>query len=506
MIFGTSPCALLVLVLVLQCSSGERWRWPEDAEDAEGAESVRIDAKVGFVDGDQGGRRNNRQNIQSDDIFQQPTDTEGFYNRPPGAGRYPVRVQPARNDDRDIRINGRPAYNDGGHKNEKYQDGTLDALQYCKCVSTPDCELRTDYANACGANQYLCCYRGAGNQNGQSEYFNEVDNERPMLFPGQPNKAGPFPPPTYENNVDFQSGHGYGSQGQSGVLVGPGGPTGIIGPQKKPVLAGPNGPTGVIGPDRPGVVFPERPVLVGPGGPTGVIGPNNDRPVLVGPGGPTGVIGPNNDRAVLVGPGGPTGIRGPNNDRPILVGPGGPTGVIGPANNDRPVLVGPGGPTGIIGPADDDRDDKLFVRPLGSSSEIRHSESAQRGVLVGPGGPTGIIGPAFNLPYLFGSGFGGSGFNRPVLAGPGGPTGVIGPRLVGPGGPTGIIGPDFNRQSRGRGVLVGPGGPTGRIGPRSFGCMHRKNNKTKTYNGKLSKTKNSTQCVCFSSSSSQLKM
>ncbi|XP_045769132.1 collagen alpha-2(I) chain-like [Maniola jurtina] len=488
MVFGTSQCALLLLVL--QCSSGERWRWPDDAE---GAASVRIDAKVAFVDGDQGGsRRNNRQNIQSDDIFQQPTDTEGFYNRPPGAGRYP----PGRSDDRDIRINGRPAYDDGGYKNEKYQDGTLDALQYCKCVSTPDCELRTDYKNACGANQYLCCYKGK--QNGQSEYFNEVDGERPMLFPGQSNKAGPFPPPNYENNVDFESGHGYDSQGQSGILVGPGGPTGIIGPQKKPVLVGPDGPTGVIGPDRPGVVFPERPVLVGPGGPTGVIGPNNDRPVLVGPGGPTG-------------------IRGPNNDRPILVGPGGPTGVFGPANNDRPVLVGPGGPTGIIGPANYDRDDNLLVRPLGSHNDVRQSESAQRGVLVGPGGPTGIIGPAFNLPYLFSSAFGGSGFNRPVLAGPGGPTGVIGPRLVGPGGPTGRIGPDFNRQSRGGGVLVGPGGPTGiigpgrpilvgpggptgRIGPRSFGCMRRKHNQTKTSNGKLSTTKNRTQCVCSSSS------
>ncbi|KPJ16071.1 hypothetical protein RR48_06026 [Papilio machaon] len=81
----------------------------------------------------------------------------------------------------------------------------------------------------------------------------------------------------------------------------------------------------------------QRPILVGPGGPTGVIGPEyNQRPILVGPGGPTGIIGPR--RPILVGLGGQSGMIGPNYmptakpgiRRPVLVGPGGPTGVIGP--------------------------------------------------------------------------------------------------------------------------------------------------------------------------------
>ncbi|XP_039755142.1 collagen alpha-2(I) chain-like [Pararge aegeria] len=505
MIIGSLQCALLLMALT--SSAGERWRWP----DAEGAESVRIDTKVGFVDDQGNSKRNNRGNIQADEItFQQPTDTQGFYNRPPGNGRYPVRVERVR-DDPDIRINGRPAPNNGGHTNEKYQDGTLDSLQYCKCASTPDCEVRTDYAKACDANQYLCCYNDPGKQNGlQSEFFNEVDDERPMLFPGQSSNAGPFSSTNYDNNAVISPGYGHGSfQSQSGLLTGPGGPTGINGPERKPVLVGPGGPTGIIGPQRKpvlvgpggptGVIGPQRkPVLVGPGGPTGVIGPgghnevgNSGRPVLVGPGGPTGVIGPDYDKPYLVGPGGSRGERG--HDKQILVGPSGPTGVVGP---ERPVLVGPGGPTGIIGPANDDRNDNLLVRPLERPGDIRQSESAQRGVLVGPGGPTGIIGPAFNRPFFYGSGF-----NRPVLVGPSGPTGIIGPRLVGPGGPTGIIGPDFNRQSRGRGVLVGPGGPTGRIGPRNFfGCAHRKNNQNKATGEKLSKKTNRTQFVCTSQS------
>ncbi|XP_023935658.2 uncharacterized protein LOC112044147 [Bicyclus anynana] len=136
MILGTLERAALLLVLWSSAGRAAAWRWP----DSQAEDSVRIDAKVGFVD-EPTNRRNNRDNVQADELFQQPSDTAGFYNRPPGAGRYP-----ARGDDPDIRINGRPAYNDGGHRNEKYQDGTLDSLQYCKCVSTPDCEVRTDYA------------------------------------------------------------------------------------------------------------------------------------------------------------------------------------------------------------------------------------------------------------------------------------------------------------------------------------------------------------------------
>lgn len=32
--------------------------------------------------------------VQADEVpFTEPEDTDGFYNRPPGAGRYPVRVE-----------------------------------------------------------------------------------------------------------------------------------------------------------------------------------------------------------------------------------------------------------------------------------------------------------------------------------------------------------------------------------------------------------------------------
>ncbi|CAH2241422.1 jg15619 [Pararge aegeria aegeria] len=170
-------CALLLMALT--SSAGERWRWP----DAEGAESVRIDTKVGFVDDQGNSKRNNRGNIQADEItFQQPTDTQGFYNRPPGNGRYPVRVERVR-DDPDIRINGRPAPNNGGHTNEKYQDGTLDSLQYCKCASTPDCEVRTDYAKACDANQYLCCYNDPGKQNGLQSVAQITEANKNSVIP-----------------------------------------------------------------------------------------------------------------------------------------------------------------------------------------------------------------------------------------------------------------------------------------------------------------------------------
>ncbi|XP_045449844.1 collagen alpha-2(I) chain-like [Melitaea cinxia] len=379
------------LLLAAAAVSAERWAWP----DAAGAESVRIDSKVRFEDTPTQ-KNTKRDSVQADEIpFQEATDTEGFYNRPQEAGRYPVRVDPLNG--KNIRINGRDVYLlNGQNRNQGYEsDGTLDSLQHCKCVTRPDCKVQTDYQNACGTNQYLCCYNIPDKPN--SEYFNEVDDERPMLYPNQGNIAGPFPSPhELDNNGVFGPGHShenilFGSgdrRRQPNILIGPDGPTGNIGPQQKQVLVGPGGSTGVIGPDRP--------VLVGPQGPTGIIGPVNEnrdhQNTLVGPNGPTGDLGSSEaaQRGVLVGPGGPTGIIGPGFNRPVLVGPGGPTGIIGPRRQG--VLVGPGGPTGIIGPA--------FNRP-----------SQGRGVLVGPGGPTGIIGPG-----------------RRLLVGPGGPTGQIGPR------------------------------------------------------------------------------
>ncbi|XP_072932968.1 uncharacterized protein [Epargyreus clarus] len=402
--------AAWLVVGVASCTA-ERWAWPE------GAASVRIDTKVRFVDlpGDTHNQDNSRnKNVQSDEVpFREPTDTAGFYNRPPGQGRYPVHVHLA-NKNAQYR---RPGFypSGTGHHSNIESDGTLDSLQYCKCVSRPDCNPVPDKHHACGTHEYLCCYNPPNIQS-NSEFFNEVDDERPALLPGHTNIEGPFPPPPDGVNKRPNDGR---RQTQVEVLVGPEGPTGQIGIPNKQVLVGPDGPTGIIGPGR------NPQVLVGPDGPTGIIGPGQNQQVLVGSEGPTGIIGPGNvnrNPGVLVGPGGPSDIRqSASAQRGVLVGPGGPTGIIGPQYNqyNRPVLVGPGGPTGIIGP-----------RQPGFYG------SQRRGVLSGPGGPTGIIGPA--------------GFNQRQNPGV----------LVGPGGPTGIIGP-------GRSILVGPGGPTGQIGPRN---------------------------------------
>lgn len=185
-----------------------------------------------------------------------------------------------------------------------------------------------------------------------------------MLFPGKEKVAGPFPPPP--NSVlqdEFGPGHGHET-----MVLGALQPTNIpdelfganldILENQRPFL---------FGSGRPGKVGPQQNhgVLVGPGGPTGVIGPapvgdpsrdsgpssSAQRGILVGPGGRTGIIGPyGRNRGVLMGPVRPSGLgsgymrtQGPG----ILVGPGGPTGIIGPG---RQLLVGPGGPTGHIGP------------------------------------------------------------------------------------------------------------------------------------------------------------
>lgn len=349
---------LWCVVLVVGGGSAEKWRWPE------GAESVRIDTKIGFYDTEHSSKQKKQDNIQNDEVpFQEPSNTEGFYNRPPGAGRYPVLVD------------GHSNYNLKNDQTSQYHsalhDGTLDSLQFCKCVVEPDCKPKPNSQEACGAGRYLCCYRRPNKAHQQnSEFFNEVEDERPMLLPGRENLARPFPPPPgsvlngYFGN--FGPGHGHDNsvigafdKQPQGILVGPNGPTGSIGPQSQPdVLVGPAGPTGIIGPspaadDARRSESAQRGVLVGPGGPTGIIGPAyGRRPVLVGPGGPTGIIGPTRsgrNPGILVGPGGPTGIIGPAYGRQpgILTGPEGPTGIIGPG---RGILTGPGGPTGRIGP------------------------------------------------------------------------------------------------------------------------------------------------------------
>ncbi|XP_060801644.1 collagen alpha-1(I) chain-like [Amyelois transitella] len=336
--------------------SAEKWKFPD------GGASVRIDTKVQFVDEERpsSSERNYiSSDLEADDPapFQPARDTAGFYNRPADApGRYPVRVET------------HEAYRAQPHR--QYSDGTLDSMLQCKCVTNPDCSPGHDTSKVCGPGKYLCCAKRPGNTAYPNpEFFNEINDERPQLYPGKDKVAGPFPPPPIS---------AYSHDRDAGV------------PQQTPVLIGPGGPAG----DH----APSRPILVGPDGPTGIIGPGalrqNNPGVLVGPDGPTGVIGPNNLDDRYTAPSRDVGSS-ESAQRGILVGPGGPTGIIGPAGyGRRPVLVGPGGPTGIIG-------------PYGyGGGQMRNP-----GLLVGPGGPTGIIGPG-----------------RQILVGPGGPTGHIGPR------------------------------------------------------------------------------
>ncbi|XP_059057316.1 collagen alpha-1(I) chain-like [Achroia grisella] len=361
----------LVLACICACSA-EKWRFPE------GAASVRIDTKVRFVDGDDRPDNSDKMNtsenqVQADEIpFEPASNTVGFYNRPVNgdiSGRYPVRVEPNRAS-APYSIEGQTHYSITKNPQQYYSDGTLDSMQHCKCVSTPHCRPSSDSLKACGVGKYLCCYKRSNkNYQQNSEYFNEVEDERPVLLPGQNDLAGPFPPSpgTYFNGIfgaeqdRNPSGIGNDRPRAPAVLVGPGGPTGNIGPPRLPV-----GNANSQNPQIP-------PVLVGPDGPSGIIGP-----------GPIPNRNPDENRDVG---------NSESAQRGILVGPGGPTGIIGPAGfNRRPggfmnnyfygggrgsgpgVLVGPGGPTGIIGPG--------------------------RGILVGPGGPTGQIGP--RRPFYYG--------------------------------------------------------------------------------------------------------
>ncbi|XP_026319081.1 uncharacterized protein LOC113229628 isoform X2 [Hyposmocoma kahamanoa] len=345
---------------------GGRWRWPE-------GQDVRIDTKVQFLDAstaanrassDKSGLANGKANPHADAPFKEATETNGFYNRPPGDGRFPVRSVDAYRTP--YPVNAQAMY----HVHDRpypEKDETMNSPLFCKCVSTPECSPRRDSNEACGAGRYLCCYKRPNKENQQNtEFFNEIDDERPMLFPSQEEVAGPFPaPPNSMPHNEFGPGHGHET-----MILGTYQSTSTgdelfdvnldISDRKRPIIFGP-GRTGKTGPQK------NNGVLVGPGGPTGVIGPapvgdprrdsglsaSAQRGILVGPGGPTGVIGPygrNHQHGVLMGPVRASGFgtgymrtQGPG----VLVGPGGPTGIIGPG---RRLLVGPGGPTGQIGP------------------------------------------------------------------------------------------------------------------------------------------------------------
>ncbi|CAF4852836.1 unnamed protein product [Pieris macdunnoughi] len=293
------------ILAVTSVTQAEQWRWRSDERSGESqeAQSVRIDNKVRFED--------------SADRALNSDEMAGFYKRP-FADRALVADRAAAAE----------------------RQGTLDDLQYCRCERTPVRNLQcvTGSRKGCSSHDYLCCSLPA------TQDSNRADRPLAVGAEGSTGAVGPFDNINTDSGESASAQRGFFSPGgifDSGfsrpVLVGPGGPTGMVGPRGQGVLVGPGGPTGIIGPARFNQGYgASRPgILVGPGGPTGIFG-SRRQGVLVGPSGPTGIIGPAGFN------------QGYGASRPgILVGPGGPTGRVGPG---RQVLVGPGGPTGQIGP------------------------------------------------------------------------------------------------------------------------------------------------------------
>ncbi|KAJ6635742.1 hypothetical protein Bhyg_14328 [Pseudolycoriella hygida] len=142
-----------------------------------------------------------------------------------------------------------------------------------------------------------------GNPNTQRFNFNGGGGIYPQgIIPPGGLPQGAYPQEGYPQGVGgypsaFNGPHGpirgqyqpnYGNSfGVSGHYPGNIGPIGNVGP-----IGGHSGPSH-------GIHSPQVPILVGPGGPTGIIGrpgygPNRAHPnngILVGPGGPTGIIG-----------------------------------------------------------------------------------------------------------------------------------------------------------------------------------------------------------------------
>lgn len=179
-------------------------------------------------------------------------------------------------------------------------------------------------------------------------YHNSRSNSQRFNFNGL--GGGVYPQGQYPQsgfpNGGFPPQGGY-PQGVGGYPSAFNGPQGPIRGQYPPNLYGNNfGPSG--GRPYPGNIGPisgnpgHVPILVGPGGPTGIIGrpgygPNRVHPangVLVGPGGPTGIIGrPTGIQGGFGGPGiggfGPLGGHVPNVPGAYNNGFGGGFGPIG---------------------------------------------------------------------------------------------------------------------------------------------------------------------------------
>ena len=178
---------------------------------------------------------------------------------------------------------------------------------------------------------------------------------------GGPQGFGGFPQGGYPQGVGGYPQGGYNPQGFTGFNQGFGGRPSGIGPQFVP--SGGNGYYGVnngvgiggLGAGGLGTGIGNNGVLVGPGGPTGIIGrPQNTIPnrqigggngVLVGPGGPTGIIGrPGGGYGVNLGIGNGfdntlNGFGGYNQQTPLI----GPVGGIGAGGLNHGAYGGGGG-------------------------------------------------------------------------------------------------------------------------------------------------------------------
>ncbi|XP_044738176.1 cuticle collagen sqt-1-like [Chrysoperla carnea] len=206
-------------------------------------------------------------------------------NRPYRPNRPPARPNPAFTGDE------YPPNNGGGTQDvltgpvpswDQNKEPVIKNYDRCKCAAKFNCNTPGISFGHCDVGKQYCCYNSKG------DALDGID------IPNRPNHRP-------QNNNDRDPG----------ILVGPGGPTGIIGrpPQN-------NGPNGIIGRPpqnnnhhndyRPPHQNEDNPgILVGPGGPTGIIGrpPKHQRP-LPYPGGPNTPLH-SAENGILVGPGGP---------------------------------------------------------------------------------------------------------------------------------------------------------------------------------------------------------
>jgi len=185
-----------------------------------------------------------------------------------------------------------------------------------------------------------------------------------------------------------------------GQIIGPTGPTGVMGPTG---AIGPTGNNGLTGPT--GATGPAGDVgNFGPTGPTGPVG-------LTGPTGPTGPQGADSTVSGPTGPTGPQGAAstvagptGPQGAASTVAGPTGPTGAQGSAST----VAGPTGPTGAQGSA------STIAGPTGPTGSTGAAST-----VAGPTGPTGSTGAASTVAGP---------------TGPTGPSGVVGTVAIASGG------------------------------------------------------------------------